>query len=189
MISSLIIVLELGLLSLLLLLVFRMLQLNRREPLVPAAMTSELQGHTDPLAHQGRGRATRHPGKGELIPRLHILASLQMRDCRLQGLELETAHRTIRDYAVCWLYGAACALTAPGERNSDALAVLVSRFASRKLGIRQPDALAVIANLTRDAASLGCFRIGIEGAEFWQSKRFVPRELSLFEAAVSNTLV
>jgi len=206
MTSSLIILLELGLFSLLLLLAFRVLSLNRSEPLMPA-IPAEGDSSLDPLANPARERLARsqahqvnrsfsepgptphYPNKCELIPQLHILASLQARDCKQKELELETAHLAVREYAVCWLYGASCALSRPSRRNSEALAVLVSQFASRKIGIRQPDALAVISTLTRDSASLACFRSGIEGAEFWETHLYVPREKSLFEAVTSNTFV
>jgi hypothetical protein len=208
MTNSLIILLELGLFSLLLLLAFRVLSLNRSEPLM-SAMPAEAHSSLNPLANPARERLARsqvdqvnrsfsepgpgpapyYPDKCELIPQLHILASLQARDCKQKELELETAHPAVREYAVCWLYGASCALGRPSKRNSEALAVLVSQFASRKIGIRQSDALAVILTLTRDSASLACFRSGIEGAEFWKTHHYVPREKSLFEAVTSNTFV
>jgi hypothetical protein len=194
MITSLIIVLELGLLSLLLLLAFRVLSLNRSEPLI-SGVPSEIP--LKPGAFRVRdntsapeaARASSQTDKCELISQLHILASLQSRDCKLQGFDLEAAHPTVREHAVCWLYGAACALSNPEQSHSEAVAVLVSQFASRKLGIRQPEALAALSTLTRQETSLCCFRTGIEGAEFWKSHHFVPRENSLFEAVTSNTLV
>lgn len=204
MIGSLIIFIELGFFSLLLLLVFRMLILTRSEPLVPAMTTSEPNGshrkntnqagvcyrepQQDPPVSKPLS-ASRYPDKSELISQLHILASLQDRDCKQQGLEIESAHPGVREYAVCWLYGAACALSLPGSRNSEVLAVIVSQFASRKVGIRQPEALAVISTLTRHSAFLSCFRSGIEGAEFWKIHHFVTMEKSLFEAVTSNAFV
>jgi hypothetical protein len=204
MMSGLILFLELGLISLLLLLAFRVLSLTRSEPLA-MAMPSEAQSSVKPASvqvaatHTGShvskppswtgSKTTNYPEKCELISQLHILASLQVRDCKQQGLDLEKAHTAVREYSVCWLYGAACALSSPSRRNSEALAVLVSQFASRKIGIRQPDALSVISTLTRYSASLACFRGGIEGAEFWKHHHFVPREQSLFEAVTSNAFV
>lgn len=203
MLSGLIIFLELGLFSLLLLLAFRVLSLNRTEPLVPAVST-EPRDHQQPTNNtavsrfrdsgagnrSARPSPTRHqPDKCELISQLHILASLQERDCKQQGLEIDAAHLAVREYAVCWLYGAACALSRPGNRNADLLAMLVSQFASRKLGIKQPDALVVISTLTRQSSFLVCFRSGVEGAEFWKSHHFVPRETSLFDAITSNAFI
>jgi hypothetical protein len=204
MISGLILFLELGLISLLLLLAFRVLSLTRSEPLA-IAMPAETQSSIKPVSSQvpatpagahiskppsWNGTKTAHyPDKCELISQLHILASLQVRDCKQQGLELEKAHTAVREYSVCWLYGAACTLGSPSKWNSEGLAVLVSQFASRKTGIRQPDALAVISTLTRYSASLACFRGGIEGAEFWKNHHFVPREQSLFGAVTSNAFV
>lgn len=195
MVTSLIILLELGLLSLLLLLGFRVVSLNRSEPLT-SGVAAEMQ-QLRPGAFRARDNTpapeaagTRNQAdKCELISQLHILASLQSRDCKLQAFDLETAHPTVREHAVCWLYGAACALSYPGQRHSEAVAILVSQFASRKLGIRQPEALAALSTLTRQGASLTCFRSGIEGAEFWRTHHFVPREKSLFEAVTSNTFV
>ncbi len=204
MISSLIILLELGLFTLLVLLAFRVLSLNRSEPLVPAMMTSEPHGshrtgaNPDGVCYRESQldtsaskplSARQYPDRSELISQLHILASLQDRDCKQQGLDIESAHPGVKEYAVCWLYGAACALSRPGSRNSEVLAVIVSQFASRKVGIRQPDALSVISTLTRHTAFLACFRSGVEGAEFWETHHFIPREKSLFEAVTSNAFV
>lgn len=204
MTSSFIVLIELGLLSLLLLLVFRIFSLNRREPLVssPSGHDSDIyipvvtaddqpqfrkpaQGGSKPI----KKSSSHHHDKSELVSQLHILACLQDRDCKEQGLDLVSAHNTVREYAVCWLYGAACALGSAGGQQSDAIAVLVSRFAGRKFGIRQPDALAVISTLTRQPTALLCFRMGVEGAEFWKQKRYITRNTSLFEAVTSNTLV
>lgn len=204
MISGLITFLELGLFSLLLLLAFRVLSLTRSEALTPTMsadahssiypvsshFTAPLTGSDVKIPLSGAGAKVAHyPDKCELISQLHILASLQLRDCKQQELDLASAHTAVQEYAVCWLYGAACALSSPGRRNTEALAVLVSQFASRKTDIRQSDALAVISTLTRYSASLACFRAGIEGAEFWNNHRFVPREQSLFEAVTSNAFV
>ncbi|WP_150913523.1 hypothetical protein [Marinobacter halotolerans] len=204
MLSSLIILLELGLFSLLLLLAFRVLSLNRSEPLVPAVsseqprdqfqsassrVTSGFRDYDAKIPSPGRSSAKHKLDRCELISQLHILASLQERDCKQQGLEIEAAHLAIREYAVCWLYGAACALSRPGSRNADSLAMTVSQFASRKVGIKQPDALVVISTLTRHSTFLACFRSGVEGAEFWQTHHFVPREKSLFDAITSNAFI
>ncbi|TGN41670.1 hypothetical protein [Marinobacter confluentis] len=184
MITGLVFVLELGLLSLLLLLAFRMLSLNRREPL----MSSASPGYTSsPAMPISREKAS--AGRCELISQLHILASLQARDCKQQGFDVDSAHLAVREYAVCWLYGAASALSHPGQRNSDVLAGLVSQFAGRKLGIRQSEAVTVISTLTRNPVFLACFRSGIEGAEYWKTHHFVPRNASLFEAVTSNAFV
>lgn len=201
--SSLIILLELGLFALLLLLAFRVLSLTRNEPLVPAvpAKTTDARDsfaenrivqpttkHSIPSIDR-QELSARQPDKCELITQLHILTSLQIRDCKEQELDIETAHLAVREYAVCWLYGAACALSSPAERNSEVLTRLVSQFASRKAGIRQSEAVTVIATMTRHAAFLACFRGGIEGAEFWKIHHFVPREKSLFEAVTSNAFI
>jgi hypothetical protein len=192
MTTGLIILLELGLFSLLLLLAFRVISLNRNEPLASAMpgespIVRESEPWFNPTA-SGQFTDTR-TDKCELISQLHILAGLQVRDCRQQGLDLETAHSSVREYAVCWLYGAACQLSPPGSRHSDGVAGLVSQSASRKFGIRQSEAVATISTLTRQSAALACFRSGIEGAEFWKTRHFVPRENSLFEAVTSNTFV
>lgn len=130
-----------------------------------------------------------NPDRCELISQLHILTSLQVRDCKQQGLDIDSSHLAVREYTVCWLYGAACALSRSGQRNSEVLAGVVSQFAGRKVGIRQSEAVAVISTLTRHSAFLACFRSGIEGAEFWKTHHFIPRERSLFDAVTSNAFV
>lgn len=207
--SGLIILLEIGLFALLLLLAFRMLTLTRSEPFASAVTTSNepmsMRQHNQPeTPARASGRQApspswsarvksasgqSHPDKCELISMLHILSSLQERDCREQDLSIETAHPAVKEYAVAWLYGAASALSHPSTRDQHVIAYWVSQFASKKIGIKQPDALAAISTLTRNAAMLGCFRSGIEGAEFWAKHHFVPKEKSLFEAVTSNTFI
>lgn len=200
MMSGFILLLEIGLFALLLFLAFRMLILARSERLAPAlnsdSFTSTPQSRQN-FQHKisgGRSKDTsmnsaHHPDKCELISKLLILASLQERDCREQGLDLEASHIAVREYAVAWLYGAAAALSTPVGRNPEMLAHLVSHIASRKLGIRQPDALGVVWNLTGTSGLLVCYRGGIEGAEHWEKHHFVPREISLYEAVTSSTFV
>ena len=203
MTSSIIVLLELGLLSLLLFLVFRVFSLNRSEPLVSSSSAQDPDIHipvvtTDDqpqfrVSVPGGSKLTTKSSshlhdKSRLLSQLHILACLQDRDCKEQGLELDSAHDTVRGYAVCWLYGAACAIS-PAGQNSDALAILVSQFAARKMGMKQSDALGAISTLTRQPAALVCFRMGVKGTEFWKQNRYVPRDKSLFEAVTSNTLV
>lgn len=203
MTNGLIILLELGLFSLLLLLAFRVISLNRNEPMT-SSMPAQSEDSVGQIAESlsarpqkfqftgvlsGQPQATHHTDKCELISRLHILASLQIRDSRQQGLDLDTAHSSVREYTVCWLYGAACAFSRPGPQDSALVAAVVGEFASRKIGIRQSDAIARISTLTRCPASLACFRSGVEGAEFWQVHHFIPREKSLFEAVTSNAFV
>lgn len=193
MITSLIILLELGLFSLILLLAFRVLSLTRSEPLIPAgpesnqfARSMEVSNLTPPSKPVS---PVQSPDRSELISQLHILASLQMRDCKQQSLDIDSAHLAVREYTVCWLYGAACALSRPGQRNSEALIGVVAQFAGRKAGIRQSEAVAVISTLTRHSAFLACFRSGVEGAEFWRTHHFIPRDKSLFDAVTSNAFV
>ena len=103
MISSFIMLFEVGLIALLLLLVFRMLTLVRNDPFVPASMVTMVAGdhHSAqpplPEAQQKRSVAAPQPTRSApsdtcgLITQLHILLSLQDRDCREHGLVLETA--------------------------------------------------------------------------------------------------
>ncbi|WP_239985812.1 hypothetical protein [Marinobacter salexigens] len=125
----------------------------------------------------------------ELLTHLHILAGLQERDCRISELQLSEAPAAVRAYAVAWLYGAGCALCDQPERHSEALASLVAQIASRKIGIRQSEAIQAISTLTSCGVLLACFRAGLEGAEFWQSHQYVQPESSLYSAITANALI
>ncbi len=125
----------------------------------------------------------------ELFTRLHILAGLQERDCRVRGLLLADAPETVRTCAAVWLYGAACALSPKSRRHTEALSVLVARIVSRKTGIRQSEAVQAISTLTSSSLLLACYRAGLEGAEFWQSHQYVPNGSSLYEVVTSNAFI
>lgn len=198
MTNGLILLIEVGLIALLLLLAFRMLALVRNEPFVPATSVT----YSDPvpqaaaLRSSSPARATPDSAnvsqgldKCGLITQLHILLSIQERDCREKGLELETAPNAVKEYAAAWLYGSACALCDQPQRHSGALVGLVSQLASRKIGLRQPDAVQVLSTLTGSATWLACFRCGVDGAEYWGEHRHVPQAHSLYGAITSNAFI
>ena len=201
MISSFIMLFEVGLIALLLLLGFRMLTLVRNDPFMPASVATMVAGHQQsaqlpqPEAQQKRSVAAPQPtrayppGTCGLITQLHILLSLQDRDCREHGLVLETAPHAVQEYAVVWLYGAACALCEKPQRHSDALLNLVSKLASRKIGIRQPEAIQALSTMTGSSTLLAFFRSGVTGAEHWSGHRYVPQEQSLYSTVTSNAFI
>lgn len=197
MTDSFVLLVEFGLIALLLLLAFRMLTLVRNDPFAPAtAVCSEAavrapapQPVSPRVAVSGRGSAPQGLDKCELITRLHILLSIQERDCREKSLELDTAPFIVKEYAAAWLYGAACSLCDKSQRHSDGLVNLVSHLASRKTGLRQPEAVQALSTLTDSATLLACFRYGVEGAEYWSEHRHVPNAFSLYEAITSNAFI
>lgn len=196
MINSLVLLIEVGLIALLLLLAFRMLTLVRTDPFLPATPHAQLAPQ-QPVAPQprhghanaARSSAARDLDKCGLITQLHILLSIQERDCREKGLDLATAPGAVKEYTLAWLYGAACALCQKSQRHSDALLGLVSQLASRKTGIRQPEAVQTLSTLTSSSTLLACFRHGVEGAEYWRDHRYVRRENSLYEAITTNAFI
>lgn len=189
MVNGLILLVQVGLLALLLLLAFRMLTLVRAEPVNYSSPVDfhESPGFDRPTAQETTSRSV--SDRAQLITQLVILAGLQERDCREKGLELAAAPESVRGYAAAWLYGAGCALSDKSARHSDPLAGLVAQIASRKTGIRQPEALQTISTLTESSVLLACFRAGMEGAEFWQERHFVPAASSLYEAITANAFI
>lgn len=144
MTTSIVLLIEFALIALLLLLAFRMLTLVRNDPFIPAtaAAYSERAVHapsphpiTPRVSGTDRGFANQGLDKCELITRLHILLSIQERDCREKGLELDTAPHAVKEYVAVWLYGAACTLCDKSQRHSDSLVYLVSQLISRKTGL------------------------------------------------------
>lgn len=196
MTNSLVLLIEVGLIALLLLLAFRMLTLVRNDPFLPAtpqAQVAPQQPATPQPRHRyanaARASASGRLDKCGLITQLHILLSIQERDCREKGVDLDTAPAAVKEYTLAWLYGAACALCEKSQRHSDALLGLVSQLASRKTGIRQPEAVQALSTLTSSSTLLACFRHGVEGAEYWRDHRYVRRENSLYEAITANAFI
>ncbi|WP_417567076.1 hypothetical protein [Marinobacter sp.] len=189
MVDGLIVLTQAGLLALLLLLAFRMSALVRAEPFNYTSPS----GISVPciVARSGFEKSSRRPvsDRAQLITQLHILAGLQERDCRVNGLELSAAPETVRDYAVAWLYGAGCALSAPSIRHSEALAGVVAQIVSRRTGTRQAQALQVMCTLTGSTILLACFRSGLDGSEFWRDNHYVPPASSLYEAITANAFI
>lgn len=198
MTNGIVLLIEVGLIALLLLLAFRMLTLVRNDPFEPATHTAypefalqapAIQPVSPKPVSAGHGSARRGVDKCELITRLHILLSIQERDCRVKGLELDTAPHAVKEYVTAWLYGAACSLCDKSQRHSGALINLVSQLASRKLGLRQPEAVQALSTLTGSATLLACFRYGVDGAEYWSEHRHVPQVYSLYGAITSNAFI
>ncbi|MDK8464436.1 hypothetical protein [Marinobacter sp. SS13-12] len=198
MTTSIVLLIEVALIALLLLLAFRMLTLVRHDPFVPAAPTTHPEFSSPAPTRQpfgpnrvdaGHGLASRGLDKCGLITQLHILLSIQERDCREKGLELDTAPNAVKEYVTAWLYGAACALCDKSQRHSGAQVNLVSQLASRKIGLRQPEAVQALSTLTGSATLLACFRYGVGGAEYWSEHRYVLRDHSLYSAITSNAFV
>lgn len=198
MTTSIVLLIEVALIALLLLLAFRMLTLVRHDPFVPAAPTAHPEFASPAPVRQpigpnrvgaGHSLASRGLDKCGLITQLHILLSIQERDCREKGLELDTAPDAVKEYVTAWLYGAACALCDKSQRHSGALVNLVSQLASRKIGLQQPEAVQALSTLTGSAALLACFRYGVDGAEYWSEHRYVLRDHSLYSAITSNAFV
>ena len=129
------------------------------------------------------------PDKTELFSRLHILAGLQERECRVKGLMLSEAPEPVRACAAAWLYGAACVLTPRSQRHTEALSGIVARIISRKTGIRQTEAVQALSTLTSNSLWLACYRAGLEGAEFWQAHQYVPASASLYEVLTSHAFI
>ncbi|KPQ01545.1 hypothetical protein [Marinobacter sp. HL-58] len=196
MTNGLVLFIEVGLIALLLVLAFRMLTLVRNDPFVPATSVAFADSAPQSVTVQAANRLSSAQGavghgldKCELITRLHILLSIQERDCREKGLELETAPNAVKEYVAAWLYGAACSLCDKSQRHSDALVSLVSQLASRKIGLRQPEAVQVLSTLTASSTWLACFRNGMEGADYWSEHRHIPQAYSLYGAITSNAFI
>lgn len=202
MVNGLVTATELGLIGLVGILALRMYSLTRgEEAFHPALVAVEAGTTAGPIAAGGvpgqPARRGSRNGSTEIKPRhraelrtqLHILAGLQERDCRENGLVLAEAPDGVKIYSAAWLYGAGCALSTKPVRHSEALAGIVTRIIQQKTGLRQPAAVQAISTLTSSNALLACYRAGLDGAEHWQSHHYVPAHCSLFGAATSNAFI
>jgi len=200
MVNGLVVITQIGLVILMALLGLRMFSLVRQEsPFQGGAMGSGGGMASAPFTQSPALERPARPkpespsavssDKTELFTKLHILASLQERDCRVKGLTLTEAPEVVRGYAAAWLYGAACALSPRASRHNEAIAGIVARIVHRKTGIRQSAAVQAIATLTSSSELLACYRAGLEGAEFWSEHQFVPPAFSLYEVVTSNAFI
>lgn len=187
MVDGLVFVIQIGLVALVLLMAYRMVTLVRAAPM-PDIMASHGPVPV-PVARKALSAPVAASDRTELFTQLHILAGLQERDCRVKGLDLAQAPEAVRDYAVVWLYGAACALCDKSARHTESLAGLAAHIANRKIGVRQPQALQAIATLSRSSVLLACYRGGLEGAEFWRHHHYVMPANSLYEAITDNAFI
>lgn len=190
MVNGLVYVTQIGLLALLLILTLRIASLARQaspSAVIPPAMAA---GATPLPAQRSRTAAPAEPrDRTHRYTQLHILAALQARDCRVTGLDLTTAPEDVRRYAVAWLFGAGCALSDRPTRHTDELSGVVAHIASLKIGVRQSDAIQTIATITSSSVMLACFRAGLEGAEFWQERHFVPSAHSVYGVITANAFI
>lgn len=203
-----VIVAELGLISLFVLLAIRMSSLVRSEdlaldsifvapwtpPTIVFRQDYRISSGAAPKA-SGPSKWTRGRQKEaaidrtELVTQLHILFGLQDRVCRSNHLILEESPDSIKCYAAAWLYGAATALTEPQQRHSACVVREVSLLMERKVGLSARDSAEAIADLTRCNIMLACYRNGLESAEHWQVHHFIPTESALNTAITSNAFV
>jgi len=198
MINGLIAATEIGLIVLLGVLALRMYLLARNELQAGPVASQSAIGLSGFIGGAGIPRKRKpeekpaEPATSDrtlLLSHLHILAGLQERDCRVNGLVLAEAPAAVRAYASVWLYGASCALSHKSFRHSEALEALVARTISRKAGIQQSEAIQAISTLTSSSILLACYRAGLEGAEYWSVHHFVPSGCSLHDVITSNAFV
>ncbi|MBW0146262.1 hypothetical protein [Marinobacter arenosus] len=187
MVDGLVFVIQIGLVALLLLMAYRMVTLVRAAP-VPESLPVHRPAPVPDYSKRVKATSTAYD-RTELFTQLHILAGLQERDCRVNGLDLVQAPAEVRDYAAVWLYGAACALCDTSARHTESVAGLAAQIANRKMGIRQPQALQAIATMSRSGVLLACYRGGLEGAEFWRHHQYVAPTNSLYQAITDNAFI
>jgi len=171
-------------------LVFRVYTLYRQR-----AMPLEGQGEQNPparpLAALKPAGATRMAMSQEGNPyqradwmaQAQIFAGIQMLDSKRKGLQLPNREReTIQVIAGAYLAGAADAITASqggGDPDADDLAAFLL---SHNLQMDSYDVQDIQARVLKEEVCIQTFQEGREAAGVWLEKKFVPDELSLFEA-------
>lgn len=137
--------------------------------------------------------ASRQPPRvvssSDLLAQLHIFASVQLMDVRRHDLELNAASPALKSMAAAYLYGAACALAPFGSDAKEKAYCAAVKVARRSLDINDLEAQQVLSTLTQSSSALYCFRNGLEGAEFWGERRYVPDQHSLYAALTENALI
>lgn len=125
----------------------------------------------------------------DLTAQLHIFASIQLLDVRRRELELNTASPALKALAAAYLYGAACALAPFGGDAREKAYITAVKVARRSLHINDLETQQILSTLTQSSSALYCFRNGLEGAEFWGERRYVPDQHSLYAALTANALI
>ena len=198
MISSVVVGVELTLAGLLMLLAFRIINLSReQEASLSPEGTLVASAQPQRQAPMNFSPSTLSPstsGAGiserqELVTNLHILASLQLRDSRMRGLEIATAPLPVRGYTAAWFYGAACALLSGRGYSHDAVIELISPFLARTLSMGELSVGQSLHTVTQCSSKLGCFRLGVEGANAWLRHHYVTEDSSLYSAVTTQAFV
>ncbi|MCH8498660.1 MAG: hypothetical protein LAT63_09290 [Marinobacter sp.] len=198
MISSVVVAIEITLAGLLMLLAFRIINLAREQE---AALSPEgtlvadvLPQRRAPMNLSPASLAPSATGAGvserqELTANLHILASLQLRDSRMRGLDIIAAPLPVRGYTAAWFYGAACALLSGRGYSHDSVIELISPFLARTLGMGEMAVGQSLHTVTHCSSKLGCFRLGVDGANTWLRKHYVTEDHSLYSAVTTQAFV
>ncbi|MGP4844186.1 hypothetical protein ACTXGQ_08640 [Marinobacter sp. 1Y8] len=155
------------------------------EPLAFEAVTASRNAFQRVTSQQSH----RIESTSDLTAQLHIFASVQLLDVRRRDLELNTATPALKSLAAAYLYGAACALAPFGSDAKEKAYSTAVKVARRSLNINDLEAQQVLSTLTQSSSALYCFRNGLEGAEFWGERHYVPDQYSLYAALTANALI
>lgn len=119
-----------------------------------------------------------------------MLAGIQMLDARRKGLALkETQSEGCKALAAAYLCGAAAGIGCDNGADQNDLEDVVAFLLSHNLQMDVMDVNERMENLTRADDQLLAYRCGVEGSEAWLERKYVPDELSLYQAVTSNTFI
>ncbi|MFE8069946.1 hypothetical protein QQM79_02710 [Marinobacteraceae bacterium S3BR75-40.1] len=136
------------------------------------------------------GRATEQYTRADWMAQAQMLAGIQMLDAKRKGLPLkELLENGCRHLAGAYLCGAATGIVLglEGERNdtADVAAFLLNH----NLKMDSMDVQETLDNLTRGDDVLCAYRCGLEGAETWLERKYVPDDVSLYQAVTTSAFI
>lgn len=194
---------EISLALLLMVMAYRMLTLARQRPSMAGTMArNDLHQPTDSHAALAAAVATRdaysriagHQAEApdRMVDRLtqaRIFASVQLTDTRRRGVDLPEAARPLKQLAAAYFYGATYALACGKAEDHEKVLAEAIKIIEHALDMGEISVSQSLATLTENSSALFCYRLGLEGAEHWQTHRFVPDNQSLYTALTANALI
>ena len=187
------------LVTLVLLLALRILYLYRGSMASPSlsAAPSSRQHYTTQRSENAPSKVDSHSAQGaqeysrvDWMSKAQIFAGIQLLDAKRKGLVLADDNKPgCRQLAAMYMIGAAKGIILNMQGNDRDARDVAAFLMTHNLHFDRLDIEEALNAVTRDESTLNSYRCGLEGAETWLARRFVPDSISLYEAVSSNAFI
>ncbi|WP_097461440.1 hypothetical protein [Mangrovitalea sediminis] len=124
------------------------------------------------------------------MSKAQIFAGIQLLDAKRKGLILADDNKPgCRQLAAMYMIGAAKGIILNMQGNDQDARDVAAFLMTHNLHFDRLDIEDALNAVTRDESTLNSYRCGLEGAETWLARRFVPDSISLYEAVSSNAFI